>query len=146
MLGIMRIPVLSSSSNMRLPNFIVLGRWESSFLIGVLFAFGWSPCIGPILGTILLYASTSSTTVQGGILLAVFSLGLGIPFIITAFFLERVSRLLSHLTLLVKFLSIVGGIGLVVVGGLMVFGEMAYITSWGLEFFNWLYTPLLQYM
>jgi len=146
MLGVMRIPALSSSRNVRLPHFIVLGRWESSLLIGMLFAFGWSPCIGPILGTILLYASTSSTTLQGAFLLGIFSIGLAVPFMLTAFFLERASVVLSHLTLVVKVLSIVGGIGLLVTGALMVLGDMALITSWGLSFFNYLYTPLLQYM
>ncbi len=146
MLGIVRIPALSSSSSMRLPNFIVLGRWEKLASYRSVVRPRMESMHRPILGTILLYASTSSTTVQGGVLLAFFSLGLGVPFIITALFLEKVSKLLSHLTLLVKFLSIMGGVGLIVVGGLMVFGEMAYITSGALEFFDWLYTPLLKYM
>lgn len=146
MLGVVRIPALSSSASLRLPHFIVLGRWESSLLIGMLFAFGWSPCIGPILGTILLYASASSTTAQGAFLLAVFSLGLAVPFMATAFFLEKASALMTHLTLVVKILSIIGGVGLVVVGSLMVLDQMGYITSFGLQFFDSIYTPLLQYM
>lgn len=146
MLGLVRIPALSSSASVRLPHFIVLGRWESSLLIGILFAFGWSPCIGPILGTILLYASTSSTAAQGALLLAVFSLGLGIPFLLTAFFLDKAAKLLGHLTLFVKILSIVGGVGLLAAGMLMVLGEMATVTAWSLQFFDWFYTPLLNYM
>lgn len=146
MLGVVRIPALSSSASVRLPHFIVLGRWESSVLIGGLFAFGWSPCIGPILGTILLYASTSATAPQGALLLAVFSLGLGIPFVITAFFLQKVTLLLRHLTILVRILSIVGGVGLLIVGVLMLLGDMAPVTAWGLHYFDWLYRPLLPLM
>src|SRR5205823_5705499 len=101
----------------------------------------WSPCIGPILGTILLYASTSATGVEGALLLAIFSLGLGVPFILTAFFLQKASLVLNKLSLLVKILSIVGGVGLLITGGLMLLGQMAYITSWGLVFFDALYKP-----
>lgn len=146
MLGLVRIPALSSSASVRLPHFIVLGRWESSVLIGMLFAFGWSPCIGPILGTILLYASTSSTAAQGALLLAVFSLGLGIPFLVTAFFLQKVTSLLHHLTMLVRVVSIVGGVGLLAAGLLMTLGDMAPLTSWALQYFDPLYRPLLPYM
>jgi cytochrome c-type biogenesis protein len=146
MLGVLRIPVLSSSASIHIPHFIVLGRWESSTLIGMLFAFGWSPCIGPILGSILLYASLSSTALQGAFLLGIFSLGLGLPFLLTAFFLQKASMILNHLSTLVRVLSIVGGVGLLFTGTLMILGEMALITSWGLNFFDVLYRPLLQYM
>lgn len=149
MLGIVRIPALSSSASIRIPHFIVLGRWESSLLIGMLFAFGWSPCIGPILGTVLtvsLLASSPSAVFQGAFLLGIFSLGLAVPFLLTAFFLQKAESLLSHLTLFVKILSIVGGVGLLAVGILLILGDMAYVTSWGLQFFDAFYTPLLQHM
>jgi cytochrome c-type biogenesis protein len=146
MLGLVRIPALSSSVSVRIPHFITLGRWESSTLIGALFAFGWSPCIGPILGTILLYASVSATAWQGAFLLSIFSLGLGLPFILTAFFLQKASMVLNRLSLFVKILSIVGGTGLLLTGVLMLVGDMGLITSWGLNFFDILYKPLLPYM
>jgi cytochrome c-type biogenesis protein len=149
MLGVVRIPALSSSASIRIPHFIVLGRWESSLLVGMLFAFGWSPCIGPILGSVLtisLLASSPTAVFQGALLLAVFSLGLGIPFLITAFFLQKVTSLLGHLTTLVTVLSVVGGTGLLVVGVLMLLGDMAPITAWSLQFFDSLYQPLLKYM
>ena len=79
MLGVIRIPVLSGDKHMAIPHFLSLGKPHSSALIGALFALGWSPCIGPILGSILLYASASGTAGQGALLLAIFSLGLGLP-------------------------------------------------------------------
>jgi cytochrome c-type biogenesis protein len=149
MLGALRIPVLSATASIPLPRFIKLGRWESSLLIGMLFACGWTPCIGPILGSILtisLLASDPSVLFEGALLLGVFSLGLAVPFMLTAFFLDRASVALSHLTLLVKFLSLVGGISLFTIGALMVFGELGTFSAWGLQFFNQLYEPLLKYM
>jgi cytochrome c-type biogenesis protein len=59
------------------------GLW-SSFVMGLAFAFGWTPCIGPILGTILALAATESTVARGMFLLAVYSLGLGVPFLLAA--------------------------------------------------------------
>ena len=96
LLGAVRLPFLQREWHPRLPKFLSVGHPQSSFLIGMLFAIGWSPCIGPILGTVLLFASTSATAVQGGILLTVFSLGFSLPFLITAFFVDRVQGLFAR--------------------------------------------------
>lgn len=149
MLGVVRIPALSSSASVRIPHFVALGRWESSLFIGMLFAFGWSPCVGPILGTVLtisLLATSPSAVFEGAFLLGVFSLGLAVPFLLTAFFLQKASSVLSRLTLLIKILSIVGGVGLLATGLLLLAGDMGLITAWGLNFFNALYAPLLTHM
>src|SRR5665213_2848 len=78
------IPFFSVERRIPIPPFLKVGRWESALLIGILFALGWSPCIGPILGSILLFASVSSTMLQGAVLLGIFSLGFGIPFLLVA--------------------------------------------------------------
>ena len=81
-------------------------RWgyASSFAVGVSFSAGWVPCIGPILASILLLASNSATAVQGAILLGFYSLGLGIPFLITGWAFGTVSQFLRRMN---KYLGVV---------------------------------------
>lgn len=146
MLGVVRIPVLSGEKRIAVPHFLSLGKPHSSLLIGALFALGWSPCIGPILGSILLFASTSATAVQGAILLTIFSLGLGLPFILTAFVLERAGTLISRYSKFVSVLSIIGGIVLIGLGILMLLGDMGLLVTWGFGVFDGPYSTLLKYM
>ncbi len=87
-----------------------------SFLIGLAFAFGWSPCIGPILAGVLALAATQDTVAQGVWLLVAYSLGLGVPFIATGLatnrFLDLFDRLKNHM----RFIEITAGVLLVAVG------------------------------
>jgi cytochrome c-type biogenesis protein len=146
MLGVVRIPALSNDKRIAIPHFLTIGKAQSSVLIGALFALGWSLCIGPILGSILLFASTSATAVQGAILLGVFSLGLGVPFIITALLLERAGAVILRYGRFVNVLSIVGGIILIALGVLMLLGDMGLLVTWGFGMFDGRYGALLQYM
>jgi len=73
-----------------------VGLW-GAYVMGLAFAFGWTPCIGPILATILAVAASEATVAKGGGLLAFYSLGLGIPFVIAAFFVQPFARFLAHL-------------------------------------------------
>ncbi|MBC7836216.1 sulfite exporter TauE/SafE family protein [Acetobacteraceae bacterium] len=147
MLGVFRLPIIGSEWHTRIPKFLVLGRWESSALIGVLFALGWSPCIGPILGTILLFASTSATALQGAILLAVFSFGLAIPFLLCALFIDKIGNTFARFGRATQILSFIGGIVLVFLGLLMLSGSMGALVLWGFQFFDFLgYDRLLKYL
>lgn len=147
MLGIMRLPFLSGERHIGIPRFLALGRPESSLLIGALFAVGWSPCIGPILGTILLLASSSSTAGAGAFLLAIFSLGLAIPFMLCAIFLEKANRLFPKLDRFSHILSVIGGVILIAIGLLMATGNMGLLIAWGFSAFDFLeYERLLQYL
>lgn len=85
MLGLFRLPVLSVEKRLRFPKFLVVGEPFSSLVIGGAFAFGWTPCVGPILASILALASTSGSVLQGTVLLVFFSAGLGLPFICISF-------------------------------------------------------------
>ncbi|OGC81114.1 hypothetical protein A2943_01400 [Candidatus Adlerbacteria bacterium RIFCSPLOWO2_01_FULL_51_16] len=147
MLGVVRIPGLSVDWRMPTPRFLALGRPESSFLIGALFALGWSPCIGPILGTILLVASTSAVAFQGALLLGVFSLGLSLPFLLTAVLIHEATGFLSRIAWFVYLLSLTGGLFLIALGLLMVFGKMDLLIMWGYGFFDFIgYERLLNYL
>ncbi len=145
MLGV-RIPVLSRQTNIGIPKWISIGSPFSSMLIGVLFALGWSPCIGPVLGTVLLFASTSSTAIQGAVLLGIFSIGLGLPFLLTAMVLDKAQTVFQKWGRAANILSKIGGVILIALGILMFMGRMDLLLAWGFEFFDALYEPLLPYM
>jgi cytochrome c-type biogenesis protein len=136
MLGVLRIGILSSEKRIRTPRFIVVGRPESSFLMGILFALGWTPCIGPILGTVLLFASTSATQMQGALLLAVFSLGLGIPFLLTAFLISQAGAWFAKMQGAVELFSKAAGALLVIFGACMLFGCMDLMAAWVTTLFS----------
>ena len=99
-----------------------------SFLIGTAFAAGWTPCVGPILGAILAFASTTESTKDGVLLLASYSAGLGLPFLITAFGVD------SFLVYFKKMRAYLGGVSVVSGGMLVVVGVMIYADS--LAFFT----------
>ncbi len=100
-----------------------------AFIVGVAFAFGWTPCIGPILGAILLYASQQETVMQGIVLLFAFSMGLGIPFIITAFAINQFFKFFNFMRKYFLLIEIIGGLLLILVGILILTGSMEKISS-----------------
>jgi cytochrome c-type biogenesis protein len=103
--------------------------------MGLAFAFGWTPCIGPILATILTVAASEATVAKGAGLLAIYSLGLGIPFLLAAFAVEAfaafVARFRSHL---VHVERVMGGL-LVLTGMAFLFGFVTDVSNWLLEMF-----------
>ena len=101
-----------------------------SFLIGVTFAVGWTPCVGPILASILLYASTTDTSVDGLVLLVFYSLGLGLPLLVTALWLDRFLTQFQQIRNYIKPLSIISGMLLLAVGGLLFFNSFFLLTSY----------------
>jgi len=106
-----------------------------AFLIGAAFAFGWTPCIGPILGVILAYAGTLEDVHQGILLLSVYSLGLGIPFLLTAFgvnqFFRFFDRIKKHLGLLEKITGFI-----MIIMGLLIFTNTLILIPGYLSFLN----------
>jgi len=100
-----------------------------SFLIGVTFAVGWTPCVGPILTSILLYVSTTNTSVDGLVLLVFYSLGLGLPLLATALWLDRFLAHFKQIRKYIKPLSIMSGVLLVAVGGLLYTNSFFLLTS-----------------
>jgi cytochrome c-type biogenesis protein len=147
MLGVLRLPILGGEHHIKLPKFLTIGRWESSILIGALFALGWSPCIGPVLGSVLFIASASATALKGAVLLGFFSLGLGLPFIVSAIFMEQVSTWFSRSGKLAQIFSVIGGLLLVGIGTLMALGDLGLLVTWGFGIFDFAgYQGLLEHL
>ncbi|MHC1549092.1 cytochrome c biogenesis CcdA family protein [Phyllobacterium sp. K27] len=107
----------------------------AAYIMGLAFAFGWTPCIGPVLGPILALAGARDTVADGALLLAIYSLGLGIPFIIAALFSGVFMRFLSRFRMhLGKVEKIMGGL-LVITGVLFLTGGLQTFSFWLLETF-----------
>ena len=120
---------LNSSHRFNIANKLTPGKPSSSLIFGMTFAFGWTPCIGPILGSVLLLASTSGTILEGGILLFVFSIGLGIPFLLLALFIGQATGYIRKLSKYLNIISFVGGLLLVFLGVLIFMDNFGIFVS-----------------
>jgi cytochrome c-type biogenesis protein len=132
-LGIMKIPLLSREAR-----FQSEGKPASAvaaYLMGLAFAFGWTPCIGPVLGPILTLAGGRETVGEGAALLAAYSLGLGIPFLVAALFSGAFMRFLQKFRVhLGRVEKVIGGL-LVVAGVFFLTGGVQSLSYWLLENF-----------
>jgi cytochrome c-type biogenesis protein len=111
------------------------GRALSAFLLGIVFAFGWTPCIGPVLGAILTLSASTADVAKGSLLLAVYSLGLGLPFLLAALFTGALLARIKALGRAGRALQRVAGGLLLAMGLLMVTGQLEVIAYWLLETF-----------
>lgn len=146
MMGFIKIPALLAD---RRPTWkhLTPGNPVSSLIFGATFAFGWSPCIGPILGSVLLLASTRATVGQGAFLLAVFALGLALPFLVIALGIGSATSFLKKLNRFLPALSIIGGLFLIFLGILILTNTFGV---WVGIFYRWFsvlnYDRLLEYL
>lgn len=106
-----------------------------AYVLGLAFAFGWTPCIGPILGMILSLAAQGSSSGQGAALLAVYAAGLGIPFILAAFFIKPFMRLMTRFKRHMETVERVMGLMLWTIGLMMLTGAFSDFSFWLLEVF-----------
>ena len=111
------------------------GRAAGAFLLGLAFAFGWTPCIGPVLGAILTLSASTADVAKGSLLLAVYSLGLGLPFLLAALFTGTLLARLKALGRAGRNLQRAAGGLLVAMGLLMVTGQLEVVAYWLLETF-----------
>jgi cytochrome c-type biogenesis protein len=109
-----------------------------SFVVGLAFAFGWTPCIGPILGAILGIAAKKETVWQGIALLTSYSAGLGIPFLITGISISAFYNFFDKIKRYFKTIEIIGGVMLIIVGILMITGSLTLIASYLTRWFPFL--------
>jgi cytochrome c-type biogenesis protein len=101
-----------------------------SVLVGLAFGAGWTPCIGPILGSILLYTSTQASLGQGTVLLLTYSLGLAVPFLLAAFAVERFVEWFRRYRRLIPLVTRLTGALLVAVGLLVATGYFSLLAGW----------------
>jgi cytochrome c-type biogenesis protein len=120
-IGLIRIPYLNRERRLHLNN-LESGRVASSFLIGVTFGAGWSPCVGPILGSILTMAATRQDVAQAGWLLVVYSLGLAIPFLGFALAFGSAPRVVRAINKRLPTITSFSGAVMVGVGAIMILG------------------------
>lgn len=122
-MGLLRIPALQRERRLDLARVPRGPAW--AFPMGMAFAAGWAPCIGPILATILATAATTGSAWWGAILLALYSAGLGIPFVLLALGFNRAQRSMAWLRRNGRHIERLGGTLLVAVGVLFVTGRWA---------------------
>jgi len=132
-LGIVRLSFLSREARFQIRS-MSIGP-AGAFILGLAFAFGWTPCIGPILGLILALAASKETMIEGASLLAIYSLGLGVPFILTALFSDVFVHFLNRFRIHLNKMEKVIGILLITAGILFLNDQIQNISYWLLETF-----------
>jgi len=133
MIGLVKLPWLQH--DLRFHGQIKGARPMGAYLIGLAFAFGWSPCIGPVLGIILTMSAVAATVSNGIALLAAYSLGLGIPFVATALFTGALIKRLKPMQRWGRWLQIAAGAGMVFMGVAMITGWLSTFAFWMLKTF-----------
>lgn len=127
MTGLINFNFLNSTKKMKSPKEI--RSWFSSVLLGMAFAAGWTPCFGPVLASILVYAGGSSTVGMGVYLLLAYSIGMGVPFILTALFINQFSAFMEKTQKIMKYVPIVSGIVMIIFGILVFFNKVMVLSS-----------------
>jgi cytochrome c-type biogenesis protein len=133
MTGLLRLPWLQRE--FRFHGDLPGGRPFGAFVLGLAFGFGWTPCIGPVLGAILTVSALSSTASNGIALLSIYSVGLGVPFLLSALFTESLAKRLKRMRRTGWFLQIAAGGIMIVMGIAMITGTMSTFSFWLLEQF-----------
>lgn len=136
MLGFFSLPSISGTWGGFIPKWIQAGTLKGSFLLGLLFALGWSPCLGPILGTIYILAITKGTIFFGGFLLFVYALGLALPFLFVAYLYGSAWSYVTPLSRFLPVVSKIGGILLIIIGLLLVIGQFGMLNTWAISLFG----------
>lgn len=111
------------------------GTAFGAYLLGLAFAFGWTPCLGPILGAILSLAASEADVARGTLLLAVYAFGLGIPFLLVAAFFPRLKGVMGWMKRHMDRIERISGLLLWTVGLMMMTGQFAAFSFWLLEHF-----------
>jgi cytochrome c-type biogenesis protein len=111
------------------------GRPLAAYVLGLAFAFGWTPCVGPVLGAILTMSATSTSTSSGIALLSLYSLGLGLPFLLAALFTDAFMNKMKIMRRIGRPLQIAAGVVLIIMGVAMITGQLSVFSYWLLRTF-----------
>lgn len=131
--GLAKLPWLQR--DLRFHGQVPGGRGAVAFLLGVAFAFGWTPCIGPILGAILSVSAVSATVGSGVALLSIYAAGLAIPFLLAALFADRAVGIIRRAGRWGQRLNVAAGVVMIVIGVAMLTGQLTTFSFWLLETF-----------
>ncbi len=131
MIGLAQIDALQRDFRFHLA--IPGGRPVSAYVLGLAFGFGWTPCIGPILGAILTVSATSATLQEGVVLLVIYSAGLGVPFLLAAIFTDGLRRRIRVIGQLGRWLHLSAGLLMVAMGITMMTGQLSRFSYWLLD-------------
>lgn len=135
MMGVLKWGLLGKSTNFNFGRYVPWKRGKA-FLAGASFGLGWTPCIGPILGSILILASQTQTLTRGAGLLLAFALGLAIPMLFSGFFISQLKYLRS------QYVSVISGVILITLGILLFFGQYFRLTVWMSQIYRTLNIPI----
>ncbi len=138
MLGAINIPFLMREHKINSAHIFMPGKPTSSCLVGIIFALGWVPCIGPILASVLLLTAAKTTILEGGFMLAVFSLGLALPFIFISLVYARANHLIAQIGGVAKWVTWIGGVFLILIGLLLMLGKFSLTVDFGYQIFDYL--------
>ena len=105
-------------------------RFFNSIVFGIVFGFGWTPCVGAFLGSALLMAGNSETIVQGTLLLFIYSAGLGVPFILASIAFDSIKNTFKQMQKYNSIISIISGMVLILAGILIFTNNMRYLSFW----------------
>jgi cytochrome c-type biogenesis protein len=128
MLGLVKVPWLYGEARFDPARTRALGRWAAP-VMGMAFGFAWTPCVGPILGSILMLAAGSGHAGEGALLLAAYSAGLGIPFLLAAALLGKTAGVLKWLNRHALLISRVSGVVLMALGALIATDTLGAVTA-----------------
>lgn len=127
-IGILRLSFLYKSKHIKIQQKNIFHTLFSPFILGISFALGWTPCLGPIFSSIILFSSTNETF--GILLIVMYSIGLSVPFLFVALFIQKSFIFFNGIKKYFKIIEIFSGILLIALGLIVFFGMMDQISNW----------------
>lgn len=127
LLGVFKIGALRKENRMAFP--VKINGFGSAYVMGLAFAAGWTPCFGPVLASILIYAGTGETISHGVYLLGVYSFGMAIPFMLAAIFMNGFNKLLDRIENSSKWFPMITGVILIIFGLMILFDKVVIISQ-----------------